>query len=521
MFLRLDVGVSLMALTVSGGWLPTPTLDVVEVRVARSDEWPSVVELILAAWRARVDDRSSGHRLSVGDIGSLVAEGATVLVADDGLGDLLGAVTLIPSNGADLAEISKLAVRPRAFSSGVAEALMTAAHHLVSSHGGATLLAVSLYQPELVSWYARFGYVVDPARQYRHAAPTSPKPIVMVRTPQQAQLDPIGDAVSALQAGRLVGMPTETVYGLAADASNPLAVRSVFAAKGRPVDHPLIVHLASRRSLDTWAVHSDDAHLLAAAFWPGPLTIVLPRQAHVLDEVTGGRDTVAVRVPQHPLALTMIAFLGPKAGLVAPSANPFGAVSPTTADHVRADGLADVVIDGGPTSIGVESTIVELGGAGGAPQILRPGAITAEQIAEVLGRPVSETATGPSRAPGMLASHYAPRAGVRIVHAPSEVNERGSDVGYLGPRLGEPPGVTVLPTVDPYTADSLSPILYARLREADHRDLRVVYIVAPSDGQLRDAVQDRLSRAAHEAEHQPALYGEKQEPSHPRKSPGL
>jgi L-threonylcarbamoyladenylate synthase len=393
----------------------------------------------------------------------------------------------------DVAEIAKVTVKPTAFGSGLGEALMTAAHRTAEDLGFTkTLLAVSVFQTELVNWYARFGYVVSVDRLYGHASPTSPAPIVMLRP---ASTDPIGAAAAAIDAGHLVGMPTETVYGLAADATNPVAVRSVFAAKGRPVDHPLIVHLASKRSLDHWTVHSDDAHRLADAFWPGPLTMVLPRQSHVLDEVTGGRDTVAVRVPNHPLALGLIALLGRHRAVVAPSANPFGGVSPTTADHVRADGLADVVLDGGPTAIGVESTIVELI-EGQDPQILRPGAITASQIEAVLGRSVAAVPNGDSRAPGMLDSHYSPKAGVRIITGTSQAVERGQDVGYLGPEI--PGDVVVLDAPSVYSAAAVAAVLYARLREADDRGLRLLYVVSPADDDLAAAVADRLRRAAHE-----------------------
>jgi L-threonylcarbamoyladenylate synthase len=483
----------------------------VEIRLAEDSELPGVVALVKRAWKARVDHRSSGHQFTEQQLTLLMAEGAVVLVAVEPVHtldpsdshvresiepraatiNLLGCAMLIPAG--DVAEVAKVSVEPSAFGSGLGEALMSAVHQYAVDLGfHTTLLAVSVFQPELVNWYARLGYAVSATRLYAHASPTSPPPIVMLRPPT---VDDLGEALLAIRTGRLVGMPTETVYGLAADATNPLAVRSVFAAKGRPVDHPLIVHLASKRSLDHWTVHSDDAHRLADAFWPGPLTMVLLRQTHVLDEVTGGRDTVAVRVPNHPLALGLIALLGRHAGLVAPSANPFGAVSPTTADHVRADGLAAVVLDGGATNIGVESTIVELLD-GHEPQILRPGAITAAQIEAVLGRSVRAVSTGGSRAPGMLASHYAPKAAVRIVNGPHQVVEHGVDVGYLGPDA--PHDVTVLNCPFPYRADAVAAVLYARLREADDRGLRLLYVVSPTDGDLAAAVADRLQRAAHQ-----------------------
>jgi L-threonylcarbamoyladenylate synthase len=461
----------------------------VEIRLALESELPGVVALVKRAWKVRVDERSSGHRFTDAQLMLLMAEGAVVLVGCEG-STLLGCVLVIPAG--DVAEIAKVTVEPAVFGSGLGEVLMKAAHQTASDLGfNTTLLAVSVYQAELVNWYARFGYCVSVDRLYVHASPTSPAPIVMLRP---AAADPVGDAASAIRTGHLVGMPTETVYGLAADATNPVAVRSVFAAKGRPADHPLIVHIASMRALDHWTVHSDEAHRLAAAFWPGPLTMVLLRQTHVLDEVTGGRDTVAVRMPNHPLALGLISLLGRHGGVVAPSANPFGGVSPTTADHVRADGLAHIVIDGGATSIGVESTIVELI-EGQEPQILRPGAITAEQIEAVLGRPVRTEPTGDSRAPGMLASHYAPKAGVRIINSAAQATERGLDVGYLGPDA--PADLVALDSPHPYSADTVASVLYARLREADVRGLRLLYVVEPTDGHLSAAVADRLKRAAH------------------------
>jgi L-threonylcarbamoyladenylate synthase len=463
----------------------------VEIRVAEETEFGRVVDLIHRSWASRVDHRSSGHRFTETSLRHQIADGAVVLAAvEDGW--VWGSATVLPAN--DVAEIAKVVVDPSAYGSGLGDSLMRAAHETASTMGFTnTLLAVSVYQPELIRWYARFGYVVSADRLYGHASPLSPPPIVMLRPSNPHREDPVGEAAKAILSGKLVGFPTETVYGLAADATNPIAVRSVFAAKGRPVDHPLIVHIASKRSLGHWTVHSDDAHRLADTFWPGPLTMVLPRQTHVLDEVTGGRDTVAVRVPRHPLALGLLALLGPTGGVVAPSANPFGGVSPTTADHVRADGLAHLVLDGGPTEIGVESTIVEL--VGDYVQILRPGAITAQQIEEVLGRPVNPVPTGPTRAPGMMDSHYAPKAGVTVIETDDQITRRGPDVGYLGP--GSPAGLILLNAPNPFSADAVATVLYARLREADDRGLELLYVMTPPIGDLHAAVADRLKRAAH------------------------
>jgi L-threonylcarbamoyladenylate synthase len=476
-----------------------------EFRVASPTDWQLVVAVIRAAWADRVDPRSSGHTFTVADLESLVTDAAAiVLVAREHVGsDVVATATLLRGSDPETTEICKVAVHPAVQGSGLGEALMLEALRRVTT--SRSLLAISAYQPELVRWYARFGYIVSPTDSYGHASPTSPPPIVMVRSHEETTrpLDPVGEAVTALQQGRLVGMPTETVYGLAADASNPFAVRQVFAAKGRPVDHPLIVHLQSARSLATWAVANEDAQKLATAFWPGPLTMVLPRQQHVLDEVTGGRATVAVRVPRHPLALALIAQMGVHAGLVAPSANPFGAVSPTTAEHVRLDGLADLVIDGGASLVGVESTIVEL--ISDTPQILRPGAITAADIAKVLGKAVQEQPDGPARAPGMLASHYSPKAAVRIVQYAdvaamtdlSPADEAGP-VGWLGPAGSAPSGFHALDAPAPYTADTVAPIIYARLRSADDLGLSLLVVVEPREGNLQAAVADRLRRAAHQ-----------------------
>jgi L-threonylcarbamoyladenylate synthase len=472
-----------------------------EIRpIVGTGEALAVVDLIRTAWAARVDGRSSGQGFTLQSLDSLMEEGGLVLGAFDGA-HLVGTVTVLCKTASHTAEITKVAAAPVLFGSGVGSALMRAAHEAAQENAASeTLIAVSAYQPELVRWYARMGYAVAPDRIYGHAAQNSPAPIVMTRLLSgngvtKAQLGPVEHAADVIGQGGLVAMPTETVYGLAADATNPIAVRSVFAAKGRPVDHPLIVHLASAASLSTWTVATEGAYRLAAAFWPGPLTIVLPRQAHVFDEVTGGRDTVAVRVPRHPLALALIALTGEHAGLVAPSANRFGSVSPTSADHVRADGLVDTVLDGGTCVIGVESTIVEL--MDDNVQILRAGAVSAADIEAVLGRPVQVTASGPSRAPGMMESHYAPLAAVALL-GPGEQIPAGnwSRVGYLGPGPA-PVGAIQLETPIPYAGETLAPILYARLRKADELGLDLLLVEQPDDADaLGAAVVDRLTRAA-------------------------
>lgn len=298
--------------------------------------------------------------------------------------------------------------------------------------------------------------------------------------------DPVGDAVEVLRRGGLVGMPTETVYGLAADASNEAAVRRVFAAKGRPSDHPLIVHIASADEMRSWSRSiPTSARVLADACWPGPLTVLVPKAAHVLHVITGDRDTVALRVPAHPMALELLQRFG--GGLAAPSANRFGHVSPTTAEHVRADlgDAVDLVLDGGPCPIGVESTIVDC--TCSPPQVLRPGGIPTEVVAALLDG-VLAAPGGPSRASGMLASHYAPRCRVEVASTLEEARARASA------HLSHGQHVDILDPNDDLVAAAQQ--LYAWLRNADARNLDVVVAVLPSAAGLGHAIRDRLIKAA-------------------------
>jgi L-threonylcarbamoyladenylate synthase len=312
--------------------------------------------------------------------------------------------------------------------------------------------------------------------------------------------DEVKRAVDILRAGGLVALPTETVYGLAADAGNELAVRRIFAVKGRPSTHPLIVHLWSAAQVLTWA---DDvsplAQRLADAFWPGPLTLVFRRTPHASDAVTGGQDTVALRVPSHPLAHAVLAAFG--GGLAAPSANRFGKVSPTTAAHVREDlgGEVDLILDGGPAEVGVESTIVDVSGA--EPAILRPGGVPKEALEAVARHPLPLRTGGDVRAPGMLPSHYAPRAGVLPVSG-AEAGLRAQALGAQGRRVAVlgasglrlPAGATLLPV--PEDAAGLARVLYARLREVDAGGYDVVLVCVPPAQGLGLAVLDRLARAS-------------------------
>lgn len=294
-------------------------------------------------------------------------------------------------------------------------------------------------------------------------------------------MNDIDRALLVLRAGGLVAIPTETVYGLAADASNPDAVRRIFAVKGRPGDHPLIVHIAAAEQLGDWAATiPPSAAVLADSCWPGPLTLLVPRAARVLDVVTGGRSTIGVRVSAHPLTLELLARFG--GGLAAPSANRFGRVSPTTADHVRADLGEDVdfVLDGGPCPIGVESTIVDC--TVDPPQVLRPGGIPTEDIAILLNSTLG-AASGPSRASGMLASHYAPRCRVLLVETLADAQAWAA---------GQSP--TEILHDDDLARYAQS--LYSRLRDADDRGVDTVIAVLPPPVGLGHAIRDRLTKAA-------------------------
>ncbi|HAP77124.1 MAG TPA: threonylcarbamoyl-AMP synthase [Acidimicrobiaceae bacterium] len=289
-------------------------------------------------------------------------------------------------------------------------------------------------------------------------------------------------ALEVLADGGLVAIPTETVYGLAADALDPEAVNKIFAAKGRPADHPLIVHLAKAEQLAAWASEvPPSAAVLADACWPGPLTVLVPRAPHVLDVVTGGRPTVGIRVPAHPLATELLTRFG--GGLAAPSANRFGRVSPTTAEHVAADLGDDVdyILDGGPCPVGVESTIVDC--TTSPAQVLRPGGVPTEQV-EALLQGALAAASGPSRAAGMLASHYAPRARVVLADTPivaQELLAQHADAVLID-------GTADLVT---YARD-----LYALLRAADRAGTSTVIAVMPPAAGLGHAIRDRLSKAA-------------------------
>ena len=309
----------------------------------------------------------------------------------------------------------------------------------------------------------------------------------------------IARAVATLRAGGLVAFPTETVYGLGADAENPDALTRLFSVKGRPTNHPVIVHLAAATELDEWAVAVPDvARTLAATFWPGPLTLVTHAAPRVSRLATGGLETVGLRVPSHPVALDLLRAFG--GGLAAPSANRFGRVSPTTAESVRRRLGRDVdaVLDGGSCSVGVESTIVDC--TSDQVAILRPGGITAEMLTDVLGH--APTVGGTTAAPGTLPSHYAPNARVELVTR-DEIDASVANHRELGHRVAvlglatDVDQVGRAVTLATVTSDvEYARALYGALRAADEMGIDVVLAVPPAPVGVGLAVGDRLRRAA-------------------------
>jgi L-threonylcarbamoyladenylate synthase len=305
----------------------------------------------------------------------------------------------------------------------------------------------------------------------------------------------IARAARILRSGGLVAFPTETVYGLGADASSASAMAKLYAVKRRPADHPVIVHFASSDTAFGWAREvPESARKLAKAFWPGPLTLVLKRSQKAQDFVTGGQDTVGLRLPSHPLARELLQLFG--RGVAAPSANRFGRVSPTTAAHVRADLGADVdlVLEGGPTEVGIESTIVDL--SNGSPVLLRPGRITKAELEAVLEGQVLEKGAASPRHSGGLERHYAPRTPARLVPA--------YDLDKEIARLKEKVAVLAFSRPDervdywlrlPRDPQAYAQKLYAALREIDTAGCAEILIEAPPDSPEWAAVRDRLKRA--------------------------
>lgn len=308
----------------------------------------------------------------------------------------------------------------------------------------------------------------------------------------------IESAIAALSRGEVIGLPTETVYGLAGDAGNPAAVRRIFELKGRPADHPVIVHLGDESWLDAWARDIPaTARTLAGRFWPGPLTLILRRGPAVSDLVTGGQYTVGLRMPSHPVALAVLRGFG--RGIAAPSANRFGHLSPTRAEHVRAEFGTELplVLDGGPCVIGIESTIVDL--SGDRPRVLRPGNIPVEVLTEALATPVATGhAAASPRVSGSLRSHYAPRARAELVPREgigarlARAGEERETVAVLA--IGQLPasarGLTLPATPDEYARG-----LYAALRALDADGVQRILIEAPPSSAAWLAISDRLQRA--------------------------
>ncbi len=304
----------------------------------------------------------------------------------------------------------------------------------------------------------------------------------------------ISKAARALADGHLVALPTETVYGLAADATNPEAVARIYSVKGRPSDHPLIVHISNPELLDRWAIEIPSyARLLANNFWPGPMTLVLKRSDLAKDFITGSQDTVALRIPGHSTALEILAGFEAQGGLgvAAPSANRFGKVSPTTAQAVAAElgeylTEQDVIVDGGESKVGLESTIIDC--TGDNPRVLRPGAVTVEMIEQATGLAVVDAGAN-IRVSGSLKSHYAPAAKVVLDAAP-----KPGDGLIAMSDLPTPAGVIRL--AGPDTLEAYAKELYAALRAADEQKLPRVVALTPHGAGLAIAIRDRLSRAA-------------------------
>lgn len=322
----------------------------------------------------------------------------------------------------------------------------------------------------------------------------------MVRVVRATQVE-IETAVQALRDGELVAFPTETVYGLGANAQNPAAVRKIFEAKGRPVSHPVIVHLDSPRFLHRWVREvPETATKLAERFWPGPLTMVMPRAPNVHDIVTGGQDTVAIRVPSHPMAQQLLTAFG--GGIAAPSANRYGKLSPTRAEHVREE-LGDtvkVILDGGECQIGLESTIVSFEGP--SVRLLRPGAVTAAQIRQVVGELLIGADLQSPRVPGGTPSHYAPTTPMAIVpsgevdaHAAS-LSEGGRRVAVLAQRLPLKSHKYVTWINAGRRPEQYGHDLYANLRTLDKAGCQQILVQDVPDGEAWDAIRDRLRRAA-------------------------
>ena len=322
----------------------------------------------------------------------------------------------------------------------------------------------------------------------------------MVRAVRASQVE-IEAAVQALRDGELVAFPTETVYGLGANAQNPAAVRKIFEAKGRPAEHPVIVHLDSPKYLHRWVSEVPElANRLGEAFWPGPLTMVMPRAPHVHDLITGGQETIAIRVPQHPMAQQLLNAFG--GGIAAPSANRYGRLSPTRAEHVREE-LGDavqVILDGGECPIGLESTIVAF--EDGHVRLLRPGSVTAAQMREVVGEIYLGPGVESPRVPGGTPTHYAPVTPMTIVPSgeidaqADAASQGGRRIAVLAQRLPLRSHKTVTWINAGRRAEVYARELYNNLRTLDRAGCQRILVQRVPDGDQWDAVRDRLLRAA-------------------------
>ncbi len=316
----------------------------------------------------------------------------------------------------------------------------------------------------------------------------------------------IKKAAAILRSGGLVAFPTETVYGLGADAANPEAIAKIFAVKGRPSQHPVIAHLPSIAHLDRWVrAVPGDARRLAEAFWPGPLTLVLPRARGVPDELTGGQDTVGVRVPSHPVALALLAELARDddgkrlIGIAAPSANRFGRISPTSAEHVRKElgDAVDMILDGGACEVGIESTIVAF--TDSQPLLLRPGRISAEEIERVIAKLPQPPSMGAPRAPGTLESHYAPKQPLHLLPADkwetllAKEKRPHAVLSFHEQPAGDTSVKWIRTALDP---KSCAHQLYGALRELDESGCEVILAEEPPRDPAWAGVRDRLGRAA-------------------------
>jgi L-threonylcarbamoyladenylate synthase len=300
-------------------------------------------------------------------------------------------------------------------------------------------------------------------------------------------------AVGILRAGGLVAFPTETVYGLGVDASSASAVARLYAAKGRPTDHPVIVHFSSAEKAFEWGREIPEAaRVLAARFWPGPLTLILKRSAKAGDFVTGGQDSVGLRVPSHPVAQELLREFG--GGVAAPSANRFGKVSATMAAHVNEELQVELVLDGGPSEIGIESTIVDLSGEG--VTLLRPGRISKEELEKALNRKIREKKSDSPRHSGGLERHYAPRTPALLVpphELDAEIGRRGASVAVLAfSRPDERVDYWIRMPKDP---QDYARRLYGALRELDTAGCGTILVESPPETVEWDAIRDRLSRA--------------------------